>query len=400
MFWTSLLACNLDGDAAVATCLTRIQPDLGRRGRPDVGFLFVSTAFEAKAEGMIERLKAETGVRLLVGCSAGGVIGNGEEVEASAAISLVLGWLPGTDLISFSLTDSNLPDLDSPPTAWQERLGVPPGGFPGMVVLADPFTIRSDDLIAGLDYAYPDAIKVGGLASGGQRPGENFLVHDGVLLREGAVGVAFSDAVELSTIVAQGCRPIGRPVTVTDCRDYFLLELDNRPAFSILEEICGSLSPHDQALVRGSLFLGISMNSATETPGPGSFLVRNVMGVDPVQGVVAVGARLRPGQVVQFHLRDAETSSSDLAEMLELFRLEGMGEPASGALLFSCLGRGLHLYGRTNHDSNLFHRTLGAVPMGGFFCNGEIGPVGETTYLHGYTSCFGIFRPAQGHRIP
>ena len=37
--------------------------------------------------------------------------------------------------------------------------------------------------------------------------------------------------------------------------------------------------------------------------------------------------------------------------------------------------------------------SVGAVPLGGFFCNGEIGPVNGTTYLHGYTSCFGLFRP-------
>ena len=96
--------------------------------------------------------------------------------------------------------------------------------------------------------------------------------------------------------------------------------------------------------------------------------------------------------MVQFHLRDADTSAQDLTAVLERFAMDNRENQAHGALLFSCLGRGQHLYGRPNHDSDIFHEKLGEVPLGGFFCNGEIGPVSGTTFLHGYTSSFGIFR--------
>ena len=104
-----------------------------------------------------------------------------------------------------------------------------------------------------------------------------------------------------------------------------------------------------------------------------------------------MGALLRRGQTVQFHLRDAHTSEEDLRHLLHQY--SPLRDKAKGALLFSCLGRGQFLYGRPDHDSRLFHGNVGPVPLGGFFCNGEIGPVAGTTYLHGYTSCFGVFRP-------
>ena len=108
---------------------------------------------------------------------------------------------------------------------------------------------------------------------------------------------------------------------------------------------------------------------------------------------MAIGELLKEGQLVQFHLRDAETSAEDLTAVLERYAVENRENQVHGALLFSCLGRGQYLYGRPNHDTDIFHEKLGPVPLGGFFCNGEIGPVSGTTFLHGYTSSFGIFRP-------
>jgi small ligand-binding sensory domain FIST len=56
------------------------------------------------------------------------------------------------------------------------------------------------------------------------------------------------------------------------------------------------------------------------------------------------------------------------------------------------VGRGQLLYGHPNHDSTAFHRARGPVPLGGFFCNGEVGPVRGRTFVHGYTSAFALFR--------
>ena len=144
-----------------------------------------------------------------------------------------------------------------------------------------------------------------------------------------------------------------------------------------------------------SLFLGIVMDDFNEDPQQGDFLIRNVVGMDGRTGVMAIGETLREGQRVQLHLRDALTSADDLSALLVKYASENDVGQNQGALLFSCLGRGQFLYGRPDHDTDMFQEKVGAIPLGGFFCNGEIGPVGGTTFLHGYTSSFGIFRPIQ-----
>ena len=153
------------------------------------------------------------------------------------------------------------------------------------------------------------------------------------------------------------------------------------------------MNQRDQGLMQNSLFLGVVMDELLDTPQQGDFLIRNVVGMDAKTGVLAIGEMLKEGQLVQFHLRDAETSADDLTAVLERYAIDNRENQVHGALLFSCLGRGQYLYGRPNHDSDIFQEKLGSVPLGGFFCNGEIGPVSGTTFLHGYTSSFGIFRP-------
>ncbi|MBC7996362.1 MAG: FIST C-terminal domain-containing protein, partial [Leptolyngbya sp.] len=248
-------------------------------------------------------------------------------------------------------------------------------------------------MVAGLDYAFASSQKVGGLASGANEPGKNALfLNDGVY-REGMVGMAVSGNVVVDTVVAQGCRPIGKPLRVTNCQGNILLELDGEPAIKVLKGILEELKPQDQELARNSLFLGVVMDEFKSEFHAGDFLIRNLVGIVPEAGALVVGELLRQERTVQFHLRDAATSSDDLRLMLKSYSDGNSGRVhPQGALLFSCLGRGKYLYGRKNHDSESFREHVGEVPLAGFFCNGEIGPVGGTTFLHGYTSSFGLFR--------
>jgi small ligand-binding sensory domain FIST len=182
---------------------------------------------------------------------------------------------------------------------------------------------------------------------------------------------------------------------VTRCEGRMLQRLNERHPLEVLRELHQTLDARDQELFRHSLFIGIEMKQDQVEYQQGDFLVRNIVGVEPQSGALTVGATLQPYQAVQFHLRDARTAAEDLTRHLQRYR-EERGSMASpqGALLFSCLGRGAHLYGRPDHDTLLFEDALGAIPLGGFFCNGEIGPVGGTTFLHGYTSAFALFREA------
>jgi len=310
-----------------------------------------------------------------VGCSAGGVIGGGHELEDQPGLALSAAVLPDVRCTSFHLDEPALPPLAVAET-------------PSFLLLPDPFTFDVDDLLHRLDTAHPGATVVGGLASGGRAPGANVLYLDDAVHRRGLVGVAVSGNVAVDTIVAQGCRPIGDPMFVTRSERNVIHELDGQRAGAVLQELYARTSAEDQQLFRHSLHIGIVMREDRQEYGHGDFLIRNVMGIDGKSGALVVGALVRDGMVVQFHLRDARTSAADLEELLGRYR----GHPY-GSLLFSCLGRGRHLYGETDHDTNAFRRHLGEVPLGGFFCNGEIGPVHGTTFLHGYTSAFGLFRP-------
>lgn len=216
---------------------------------------------------------------------------------------------------------------------------------------------------------------------------------NGRLYEEGTVGVALSGNIVLETIVAQGCRPIGQPYQVTRGDRNIILELDEQAPLLVLRDLIASLSEEDRTLAQNSLFVGLAMDEFKPCLQQGDFLIRDILGVDPAGGAIAIGDYVRPGQRLQFHLRDAEASAEDLEFLLERYQKEQQSQPAAvGALMFSCLGRGAGLYGKPNFDSQLFQRYLNNIPLGGFFCGGEIGPVGGSTFLHGYTSVFGICR--------
>lgn len=386
MKWASAISERSAIDDAIAEAAGVLHAELGD-AQADLVVAFLSPHHASAFRELPARIQLHFPRALLVGCAASGVIGAGHEVEARPALSLTCASLPGVELRPFHLRPG-----DEPPTvaSLREQVGVGPEDDPHFVLLVDPFTCDAAQLVVLLDRAYPNGRKVGGLASGGPMPGSNTLFLGRELERAGAVGVALTGNVAVDTIVAQGCRPIGRPLLLTRCRGNLIEELERRKPVDVLEEIYETLDERDRVLFRSSLLIGVEMHEGQLEYRAGELLVRNLVGMDPSSGAIAVGAQLRPWQVVRFLLRDAATAAEDLAAMLDRYQREGTS--ARGALLFSCLGRGLHLYGRADHDTGMFRERIGPVPLGGFFCNGEIGPVGGATFLHGYTSAFGLFR--------
>jgi small ligand-binding sensory domain FIST len=373
MQWASTVSRRDDLDDAVREACGAIEAALVGE-RPDLAIAFVSHQHADAYARVPSLIREHLPHGLLLGCSAGGVIGGGHEVEEA----------PG-----FSLTAARLPDVTVTPLAGTSP--VPPqlpGTPPQLVLLADPFSLDVEAFVHAVDTTAAKAVLVGGLASGGRRPHENALYLGDDVRREGFVGVALDGNVALDTIVAQGCRPIGDPMFVTRGERNVIFELDGHPAVLALQRVLEGLPKEDRVLVRQALFVGVVMRERQEKYGQGDFLIRNVLGVEPKQAALVVGTQVQENQVVQFHVRDAKTSADDLIHLLARYR-----EQPAGSLLFSCLGRGQHLYGRPDHDTDVFRAALGDVALGGFFCNGEIGPVQGRTFLHGYTSAFGLFRP-------
>ena len=246
--------------------------------------------------------------------------------------------------------------------------------------------------VRGLDRVYPSSTKIGGLASGARQVGATALYLGNQVYHSGAITLALTGNIEVDAVVAQGCRPIGDPMFVTSAHENLIREIDGRAPRDALASLFERLSPPDRDLFSQSLFLGLALRQDATEYSPGDFLIRNILGMDPQSGALWVNAQVPDKSVVQFHLRDATTSAMDLERALTTYRTSPHFSPAAGALLFSCAGRGSGLYGQADHDSNAFRRLIADVPIGGFFCNGEIGPVQNTTYLHGYTSAFAVFR--------
>ena len=392
MQWASAISEQTDLAAAVAECSAAIQRQLAGAA-PDLAVAFVSPHYRERYAALPGLVREQLGSPLLLGCSGGGIIGAGQEVEQRPAVSITAAILPEVTLTPFHLEGNRLPDLDAGPQSWEELLRVSAADQPQFVLLADPFSFPAQNLLMGLDFAYNAAAKIGGLASGGSEPGGNAMFLGDRAYPSGAVGVALHGNIAVDTVVAQGCRPIGQAMRITQSNRNMLEGLDGETPLTILRGMFPTLSPRDQELMRHSLFLGVVMDELLDAPQQGDFLIRNVMGMDDRSGALAIGEMLKEGQLVQFHLRDAETSAQDLTAVLERYAGDNRENQVHGALLFSCLGRGQYLYGRPNHDTDLFRDKLGAAPLGGFFCNGEIGPVSGVTFLHGYTSSFGIFRP-------
>ncbi len=390
MKWVSAISEQSNLDRALAECADAIRGQLEEW--PQLAVAFVSPHYQADYARVGPLLSELLGAAHTFGCSGGGIIGAGMEVEQRPALSVTAATLPGVDIEAFHLDGDNLPDLDAGPDKWRELVNVSEAQEPQFVLLADPFSFPVQNLIMGLDFAFPQAAKIGGLASGAQRAGDNALFLNGQVHSSGSIGLALHGNIVVDTVVAQGCRPIGDAMRITSSHRNVLAELDGKPPMAVLQELFRSLPERDRQLMSHSLFLGVVMDELLDDPEQGDFLIRNVVGMDQRTGSLAIGEMLKEGQLVRFHLRDADTSAQDLTFVLERYAAENRENEVPGALLFSCLGRGQYLYGRPNHDTEIFREKLGQVPLGGFFCNGEIGPVGGTTFLHGYTSSFGLFR--------
>lgn len=394
------LSANIDPTLAAEQVCEQASAGAGR-GRVDLALLFGSGSHATELERVSKVVRDALDPGVLVGVSAEGVIAGPEELERRSGVSLLTLSLPGTTLHPFTYRD--LPHVKDDDLEALRSLAQVVGARTDLrasLFFADPFSVpvgSAVDAIASVTRVVEGlkrAPVIGGLASGSSKPGGNVLVLNDQVLRAGGIGVSISGDVSVDTVVSQGCRPVGRPLIVTGAQRNLIKSLGGRKAVDVLRDLVSELSDEDRELLPNGVFIGRVINEYKARFGRGDFLIRGVLGVDQNSGAVAVGDFVRPGQTVQFHLRDARTAQEDLGLLMASQQLQ---HPPVAGLLLTCNGRGTRLFPTPNHDAELICRSLSpgegrAFPLAGFFAAGEIGPIGDRSFVHGHTASLALFR--------
>jgi len=345
---------------------------------PELAVLFVTPPHRMAVADIADVVRAVLRPATLLGAAAVAVLGARREVEQTPGVSLFAARI-GSPAVPVRLVAERSGD------GWQ--IGGVPGDVAGvrsMLLVADPFTFPVDAFLEQLATDRSGVAVVGGMASAAHQPGGNQLVVDDVSYTDGAIGALLTADVSPQAVVSQGCRPIGHPYIVTRSDGHMLHELAGRPALERLISTLERLSPDDRRLAAQGLHCGVVIDETKVEFERGDFLIRGVLGVDRTTGAVAVGDALPVGSTVQFQVRDAASADGDLHAMLA-------GRAASGALVFTCNGRGRQLFGTPDHDATVVGDLLGTSALAGMFCAGELGPVGGRNAVHGFTASIALF---------
>jgi len=376
------LAVDADLVRAAEAAAVAARTPLGGMN-PDLACVFVCGGDPDQVAEALARASSVLRARTVIGCSASGVIGGSQGVEAASSVSVWAAVLPGVRVRAFHLEVIRTPE-------GMAVLGLPEGEETDevAVVLADPFSFPADGFVEQANDALGLPI-VGGMAAGNRGAGSTRLLLDNRVVDRGAVGVVMGGPVGAQAMVSQGCRPVGPDMTVTASEGNLLLRLAGVSAIQKLEQVLSSLSPEDQALASGGLQIGVALDEYVDEHQRGDFLVRGILGLDRTRAAIAIGDIVPVGRTVRFQVRDAASADDDLRAMLVQLRREFA--TVEGALLFSCNGRGTNLFTSADHDVLAMRQGLSTSGIAGFFAAGEIGPVGGRNHLHGFSAAVLVF---------
>jgi small ligand-binding sensory domain FIST len=359
-------------------------------GDADLAVLFFSTHHTRAANILSRTVQQRLKSRCLLGCVAESVIGGDREIEESPAVSLwVSRWAKPLTMVPFHLVLERTADGPSL-FGWPDELTGADAQQAAVLLFGDPFTFPIDLFLRRVNEDSPGVRVLGGMASGIRSAGQCRLLFQDTVEDQGAAGVLLQGSLGLRSIVSQGCRPIGQPLVITRAKDNLILELGGKTPLAQLQHLWSTLTAEEQNLFQQGLHIGRVLNEYQGEFQLGDFLVRNVLALERETGALAITDRVRIGQTVQFHVRDAETADEDLHALLRL-DVSAHDRKPSAALLFSCNGRGTRLFSEPHHDARVLHAEAGAIPLAGFFAQGELGPVGGQNFIHGFTASIALF---------
>ncbi|HVC11394.1 MAG TPA: FIST N-terminal domain-containing protein [Burkholderiales bacterium] len=349
-------------------CVDACAAQLGRGD--GLGFAYFTDALVPDAARIVDALRERTGVRDWVGTVGIGVLATGVEyVDEPALVAMVADLEPGRYTV-FS-GKARLPQFAA-------RAAGDPAAADFAVVHADPHAPEVQELIADMSGKVASGYLVGGLSS--SRTATVQIANE--VLSGGLSGVALTSEVRVSTRLTQGCSPLAGRHRVTECDENVIAAFDGRPALDVFRESVGEVLARDLRRAVQTIHVGLPVVGSDT----GDYKVRNVIGLDMRNKLIAIGEAVEAGDEILFCKRDGASAREDLRRMLGELKSAG-AHAARGALYFSCVARGEHMFGRRGAELELVREALGDLPLVGFFCSGEI----SHDRLYGYTGVLTLF---------
>ena len=349
---------------AVGEVVSQLSEQLTQQ--PSLVMVFASLSYHEHMPEVMTAIHNFLEPDCLLGTLCDTVIAGGREISHSPALAV---WATTEG----HATGIHLPD------GHPEQL---PDKAETLLLLADPMTFPIDNLLLGLTTSQPHLQVIGGMISVGNQPEARQLWLDDACYAAGAIGALLADFPPAGVItqVSQGGQPIGQPFTITHAEQDTIFELGGQPALDRIKDLVANATAKEQQLMRQGIHVGIAVNDI----GNYDFLLRGIAGLDEAQATIKLADQIDIGETIQFHGRDAQSAAAELHTCLANLK-------PTAALLFSCNGRGAHMFGKAGREATLISQLLGNMPMAGISCAGEIGPVGHQHYLLGFTASLALF---------
>jgi small ligand-binding sensory domain FIST len=339
------------------------------------GFLYVTTPLAPYLDGILDALRETTGIRDWVGSVGSAICCTGREIYDEPAAAVLIADFPPDSYRLFPAGITALAESLERERDWLQGQAVHTG-----VVHGDPRDRHVVQVIDSLSSQLDPGFLVGGLSSADD-DGALLQVAGGIQ-QGGLSGLLLSARVPVISGLTQGCTPLPNRHVITRCEGNLLAELDHRPALDVFREDIGEVMARDMSRVAGYIFAGLPVPGSDT----GDYVVRNLIGIDTQEKLLAIGDNLEEDAPLVFCRRDGAAAREDMQRMLDdLARRAPVG--IRGGLYFSCLGRGRHQFGEESVELRMIRDTLGAFPLAGFFANGEI----SHNRLYGYTGVLTLF---------
>jgi len=355
---------------AIDDCLQQT----GNSTDANLAFLYVTDGHARELGKILRSLKQKTGIPHWVGSVGAAINCTNTEYYDQPAMVMMLGTFPENSFTMFNHAE------DTHHLAATDTTDNIMSGVRIALVHGDPRNGQIPQVLEQLPDSLGNGYLIGGITSSESQL--FFQIADDIT--EGQLsGVVFNDNVPIASGLSQGCTPIGQTHMLTDCDNHMAISIDNRPALDVFREEIGEVLAKDINRAAGYIFAAFPVQGSDTA----DYMVRNIIGIDPQNNMLAIGDQMKPETPIMFCRRDGRAAIRDMRRMLNQLKKRTGDATPRGGIYISCMGRGRHLFGDDAREMKMISEVFGEIPIVGFYANGEI--AGQR--LYGYTGVLTLF---------